>query len=190
LNRLGHVATFREGDPMRGLVAVAALCGATLFTAGCGNTGGTARHSAPPAAKPVNSAHSPKPTVAADVSPDPKSQVICDDLHNNVLDDDAKAFGTELGRMIAARAQKDKAGEGLAQQAATAKLGEIAGKLRTHAGEATDSRLRSALNASAANLDKLGADTGTFAGLDSLDAVSQTTAKFAAALGDAADYCA
>jgi hypothetical protein len=128
--------------------------------------------------------------VAAGVSPDPKAQVICDDLHNNVLDEDAKAFGTELGRMIASRAQKDRAGEGRAQQAAAAKLGEIAGKLRTHAAQATDPRLAGALNTSAANLDKLGSDAGTFAELNSLDAVSQTTSKFAAALSDVADYCA
>jgi hypothetical protein len=169
---------------MRGLIAVAALCGATLLTAGCGNTSGAAGHGAAPSAKSAG------PSVAAGVSPDPKAQVICDDLHNNVLDGDAKAFGAELGRMIASRAQKDRAGEDRAQQAATAKLGEIAGKLRTHAAQASDPRLAGALNTSAANLDKLGADAGTFAGLSSLDAVSQTTSKFAAALSDVVDYCA
>jgi hypothetical protein len=168
---------------MRGLIAVAAVCGAMLLTAGCGDrTVQAGRGNAPPA-KFV------KPSVVAGVSPDPRAQAICDDVRGNVLNADAKAFGAELGRMMAARVQKDRAGEDRAYQAATAKLGQIAGKLRTHAAEATDPRFRQALNASATNLDKLGTDAQTLANLDSLDAVSKTTASFAGALGDAAEYC-
>jgi hypothetical protein len=168
---------------MRGLIAVAALCGATLLTAGCGDTSVTAGRGGAPSAEFV------KPSVPAGASPDPKAQAICDDLRGTVLNTDAKAFGTGLGRLMAARAQGDRVAEGQAQQATTAKLTEIAGKLRTHAAEATDPRLRYALNSSAANLDKMGTDVSTLANLDSLDAVSKTTGRFAAALGDAAEYC-
>ncbi|GII22814.1 hypothetical protein [Planosporangium mesophilum] len=167
---------------MRGLIAVAALCGATLLTAGCGTAAGT------PEAVPSASA-SARPSAVAGASPDASAQAVCDDLRSTILDTDAKAFGTELGRMIAARGQGDRAGESRAQQAAGAKLGEIAGKLRTHAAAATDPRLANALTTSAANLDRLGSDPATFAGLTSLDAVSQTTGKFATALSDVADYC-
>ena len=59
----------------------------------------------------------------------------------------------------------------------------------SHAAAATDPRLATSLTASAANLDKLGSDPATFAGLSSLDTVSQTTGKFATALSDVADYC-
>ncbi|GAA1795780.1 hypothetical protein HC028_18605 [Planosporangium flavigriseum] len=163
---------------MRGLIAVAALCGVTLFSAGCG--GGTAPA---PAAKFV------QPSLPAATSPDSKAQAICTDLRANVFDADATAFGAELGRLMAARTQQDPAGEERSRQAATAKLGEIAAKLRTHAGEAADPRFRRALNASAVNLEKMGNDPGTLAKLDSLDAVSKTTGRFAAALGDAAEYC-
>jgi hypothetical protein len=84
----------------------------------------------------------------------------------------------------------DPKARAVCDQAAAAKLGEIAGKLRTRAGEATDPRFASALNASAGNLEKLGSDAGAFAGLISMDAVGQITAKFATGLGDVADYCA
>ncbi|NJC71667.1 hypothetical protein HC031_18355 [Planosporangium thailandense] len=129
------------------------------------------------------------PSGPVGAAPDGQAKAICDDVRDNVLGADAKAFGAELGRMMAFRAQQDRAAEQRAQQAATAKLAEIAGKLRTHAAQAGDPRLRTALNASAGNLDRLGADTGALTGLDSLDAVSKTTGKFAAALGDVADYC-
>jgi hypothetical protein len=168
---------------MRGLIVVAALCGVTLLTAGCGDTTGTAGRGG------TSSAEFVRPSAPAGASPDPKAQAICDDLRGNVLDADAKAFGTALGRLMAARTQGDRTAEGQAQQAATAKLSQIAGKLRTHAAEATDPRLRHALTASATNLDKLGTDAGTLANLDSMDAVSKTTGRFAAALGDAAEYC-
>ena len=58
------------------------------------------------------------------------------------------------------------------------------------AGEATDPRLKDALNASAANLEKLAGDTDNLSKLNSLDQVGQTTQKFATALSDIADYCA
>lgn len=166
---------------MRALIAVAALGGAALFTAGCGHATVPAAHRAAPAARP---------STAVNLKPDPKARAVCDDLRNGVLDVDTKAFGTELGRIIAARTQSDRAGESRATQAAAAKLGEIAGKLRTRAGEATDPRFASALNGSAGNLEKLGSDAGAFAGLISMDAVGQITAKFATGLGDVADYCA
>jgi hypothetical protein len=165
---------------MRGLIAVAALCGATLLTAGCGKAAGTAK------AAPSASA---RPSAVASASPDAGAKAVCDDLRGTILDTDAKAFGAELGRMIAARGRGDRVGDSRAQQAATAKLGEIAGKLRTHAAAATNPRLANALTTSAANLDRLGSDPATFAGLTSLDAVSQTTGKFATALSDVADYC-
>jgi hypothetical protein len=165
---------------MRRLVAVAALGVAVLFAAGCDNGTATSTASKPP---------SPSASPSASPSRDPKAQEICDDLHRNILDVDAKAFGTELGKMIAARAQGNKAEETRAQQAAVAKLNGIAGKLRTHAGEATDPRLKDALNASASNLEKLAADTGNLSKLNSLDQVGQTTQKFATALGDITDYC-
>ena len=37
------------------------------------------------------------------------ARAICDDLQRNVLDGDAKAFGAELGKMITARGQGNKA---------------------------------------------------------------------------------
>ncbi|MDT4986397.1 MAG: hypothetical protein QOI74_491, partial [Micromonosporaceae bacterium] len=66
---------------------------------------------------------------------------------------------------------------------------EIAGKLRTHAAEATDPPLKSALTASASNLERIAADTDGLSKLNSLDAVGQTTASFATALSEIADYC-
>jgi hypothetical protein len=166
---------------MRPLIAIAALGVTVLVAAGCDDGAATATRSKPP---------TPSATPSASASRDPKADEICDDLHRNVLDVDAKAFGAELGKMIAARAQGNQAEQARAQQAAVSKLGEIAGKLRTHAGEATDPRLKDALNTSAANLEKLAADTDNLSKLNSLDQVSQTTQKFATALSAIADYCA
>ncbi len=165
---------------MRRLI-VTTLGVAVLFVAGCDNGTATSTASKPPV---------PSASPSASPSRDPKAQEICDDLHRDILDVDAKAFGTELGKMIAARAQGNKTEETQSQQAAVAKLGEIAGKLRAHAGEATDPRLKDALNTSADNLEKLSADTDSLSKLNSLDQVGQTTQKFATALSDIADYCA
>jgi hypothetical protein len=165
---------------MRRLIAALALCGGALLAAGCGDGIVTVTRSASP---------STSASTGASPSRDPKAQAICDDLHRNVLDVDAKAFGAELGKMIAARAQGNKTEAARAQQAAVTKLNEIAGKLRKHADGATDPRLRSALSASAANLEKLAADTDQLSRLDSLEAVGQTTQKFAAALSDVVEYC-
>jgi hypothetical protein len=166
---------------MRRLLALVAVM---LLASGC--TGGTAtsRPSGSPSAVTGTAT-----STAASPSRDPKAAAICDDLRRNVLDVDAKAFGTELGKMITARTQGNKTEEARAQQAAVSKLNEIAGKLRTHAGEATDPRLTNALTASASNLEKLAADTDSMSRLNSLDQVGQTTQKFATALSDIADYC-
>jgi hypothetical protein len=163
---------------MRRLIAVAALCATTLLT-GCSDGTVTAKPATAPSAAP---------SVETSPSRDPAASAICDDLHQHVLDVDTKAFGAELGRMVAARTQSDKAEETRAQQAATAKLNEIAGKLRAHVNEATQARLKNALSASASNLESLAGDAG-LARLNSLDAVGETTRKFATALGDIADYC-
>jgi hypothetical protein len=165
---------------MRRLIVTATVGVVVLFAAGCDNGTATSTASKPP---------TPSASPSASPSRDPKAQEICDDLHRNILDVDAKAFGTELGKMIAARARGNKTEETQSQQDAVAKLNEIAGKLRTHAGEATDPRLKGALNASAGNLEKLAGDTDNLSKLNSLDQVGQTTQKFAAALSDIADYC-
>jgi hypothetical protein len=159
------------------IVGVAVGCAALL--AGCSDANTTTQ----PTTAPGTATTSPAP------SRDPRAAAICDDLHRNVLDVDAKAFGTELGKMISARTQGNKAEETRAQQAAVAKLTEIAGKLRTHANEATDPQLKSALTASASNLEQIAADTDGLSKLNSLDAVGQTTARFATALSEIADYC-
>ncbi|MGC9671458.1 hypothetical protein ACNTMW_33565 [Planosporangium sp. 12N6] len=163
---------------MRGMIAALTLSGAALLTVGCADDG---------AGTPVRGAG--PPASAAPASPDPQATAVCADLRGTVLDTDAKAFGAELGRLVAARSQGDRAGESQAQQAATATLTRIADRLRTHATGATDPRLTGALDTSAANLDRLGADPATFAGLTSLETVSQTTARFTAALGEVTDYC-
>jgi hypothetical protein len=167
---------------MRRLIAVAVLAAAGLTGAGCGDN---AKSSATPAS-------SPSATASAQPSPaiDPKAAAICDDLRNNVLDVDAKAFGAELGKMIVARSQGNKAEEAKSQQAAIDRLHTISGKLRAHAGEATDPKLKTALTTSADNLDQIAADTSNFTSLDSLDKVGQTTQKYASATGDIGEYCA
>jgi hypothetical protein len=167
---------------MRRLIAVTTLAAVGLGGVGCGSG---AKSSAAPTSSPTASASaSPSPSV------DPKAQAICDDLRTNVLDVDAKAFGTELGKMIVARTQGNKPEEARAQQAAVDKLHAISGKLRGHAGEATDPALKTALTGSADNLDQLAADSNNFTSLDALDKVGQTTQKYAAATGSIGEYCA
>jgi hypothetical protein len=92
--------------------------------------------------------------------------------------------------MIVARSQNNKADADKSQQAAIDKLHGISAKLRGHAGEATDSRLKAALTGSADNLDQVAADTNNFTSLDGLDKVGQTTQKYASATGSISEYCA
>jgi hypothetical protein len=176
----GHTADL-GGNTMRRLVAVATLA-AGLALAGCG---GDTKSSATPTASP-----SAGPTASPSPAIDPKAAAICDDLRNNVLDVDAKAFGAELGKMIVARTQGKPEDAAKSQQAAVDKLHTISGKLRARAGEASDPKLKTALTSSADNLDQLAADSGNFTSLDSLDKVGQTTQRYAAATGSIGEYCA
>jgi hypothetical protein len=164
---------------MRRILAAAALCAVAFLGAGCT---GTATPS-PSASATGGSTTSAAPSV------DPSAQAICTDLKQNVLDTDAKAFGSELGKMITARASGDKAAEDQARQNAIAKLHEISARLRKAADAATDPQLKTALNNSATNLDQLAADTSNFQNINSLDAVSQTTQKFVQAVNDVTKFC-
>jgi len=163
---------------MRRILAAAALTALVALGAGCTSTGSPSPGS--------TTAARPSATPSVDAS----GQAICDDLQKTILDTDVTAFGAELGKMMAARLQGDKAGESTAQTAAVAKLTEIVGKLRRHAGTATDPKLKSALNESADNVEKLAADTSNFSNIKSLDQVSETTQKFATSLDAIAQYCA
>jgi hypothetical protein len=163
---------------MRRLLAAAALTAAALVAAGC--TGGTPSTQPSPAVSSSSAAP----------STDPSAAVICADLKNKILDTDVRAFGAELGKMIAARAQGDKTAQAAAQQAAVDKLKEISGKLRADAAMASDPKLKDALTTSADNVDKLAADPSTFANITSIDQVGQLTQRFAQSLDEINKYCA
>jgi len=167
---------------MRRILAAAALAAFALGAAAC-TADGTVTAS-PSSAAPTGSS-----TASSSPSPDPSASAICADLRTNVLDKDAREFGTDLGNMIAARAKGDTAAATTAQQAAVAKLHQISAKLRSEASTATNPDLQSALNQSADNLDKLAGDTNNFSKVDSLPAVSQTTQKFAEAVGEITKFC-
>src|SRR5690242_4895472 len=165
---------------MRRILAAVALGAVAFLGAGCTGTGtGTGS----PSASASGSASSSTPVT------DPSAQAICDDLQKNVLDTDAKEFGADLGKMISARASGDKNAQAQWQQAAVTKLHDISAKLRKDAAMATDPKLKAALNDSADNLDKLASDTSNFDNLNSLDAVSQTTQKFAQSLNEVTAFC-
>jgi hypothetical protein len=166
---------------MRRILAAAALAAFAMAGAAC-TTNGTATTS-PSSGAPATSATSVSP------STDPSAQAICADLRSNILDKDAKEFGTDLGNMIAARSKNDTAAANAAQQAAVAKLHQISAKLRSEANTATNPDLKQALNQSADDLDKLASDTDNFSKVDSLPAVSQTTQKFVEALGTVTKFC-
>jgi len=160
------------------ILAATALTAFVLAGAGCTANG-----------TPITSPSSGAPATSASPSTDPSAQAICADLRTNILDKDAKEFGTDLGNMIAARSKNDTAAANAAQQAAVTKLHQISAKLRSEAGTATNPDLKQALNQSADDLDKLANDTDNFSKVDSLPAVSQTTQKFAEALGTITKFC-
>ena len=166
---------------MRRILAATALTAFVLAGAGC-TANGT------PITSPSSGAPATSATTAAP-STDPSAQAICADLRTNILDKDAKEFGTDLGNMIAARSKNDTAAANAAQQAAVTKLHQISAKLRSEAGTATNPDLKQALSQSADDLDKLANDTDNFSKVDSLPAVSQTTQKFAEALGTITKFC-
>src|SRR5690242_9796353 len=129
---------------MRRLFAAVSLCGAAFLAAAC--TGGTTTAS-PGTPAPAAS------STGGSATADPMAETICNDVRQNILNTDAVAFGTELGKMITARQSGNKAEETRAQAAAIAKLKEISGKLRADADKATASKLKSALTTSAEGVD-------------------------------------
>jgi hypothetical protein len=166
---------------MRRILAAAALAAFAVAGAAC-TANGTVT------ASPSGSG-TPNATATASPSPDPSASVICADLRTNVLDKDAREFGTDLGNMIAARAKGDTAAANTAQQAAVTKLHQISASLRSEADNATNTDVKQALDQSADNLDKLANDTDNFSKVDSLPAVSQTTQKFVEALSSITKFC-
>jgi hypothetical protein len=166
---------------MRRILAAVALGTVVFLGAGCSGTGTGTGSGTPSASSSASGSASP--------ASDPSAQAICADLQANILDTDAKEFGADLGKMIAARASGDKTAQAQWQQAAVTKLHDISAKLRKDAGMATDPKLKTALNDSADNLDKLASDTSNFENLNSLDAVSQTTQKFAQSLNEVTAFC-
>lgn len=165
---------------MRRILAATVLALLALPVAGCSDGDRTAGGPAAGTAAPAGSA---KP------SADPSAEAICADLKNTVLDADAKAFGAELGKMVAYRAQGKTQQQEQARAAAQAKLREIAGKLRTHANSATDPALRQALTNSAGNIDRLAADSSYLTNVTSMESVSSATQKFVESMSDVAKYC-
>lgn len=165
---------------MRRLMAAAALATVVLVGAGCADNSSTASPSA---------SSSPSPTASPTPSADPSAKAICDDITKTVMDSDAKALGTQLGKLAVAKAQNDKSAQQAAQQAAAAKLHEVASKLRTHASEATDPQLKDALSKAAENLDRLANDTAFFDQITSLDMVGDATKKFTEAVAAVVQYC-
>jgi hypothetical protein len=164
---------------MRRLMAAAALVTVVLMGAGCADNGSVT----------ASPSSSPSVTVSPTPSVDPSAKTICDDITKNILDTDAKALGVQLGKLVAARAQGDKAAQQAAQQQAAAKLHEIAGKVRTHASEASDPQLKDALSKASENLDRLANDTAFFDQITSLDMVGDATKKFTQAVNDVVQYC-
>jgi hypothetical protein len=162
-------------------VTAVALAAAMLLGTGCGKGAGRAT--------PTTSAISPSWSPSSPLV-DPSAQAICEDLQRNILDTDAKAFGAELGKMVAARISGNVAAQDAAQQAAIAKLKEIATKVRASAASATDPRLKNALTETADNLEKLAADTGSFTSITSLDQVGQATKRFVESFNEIGKYCA
>lgn len=166
---------------MRRLLAAVSLCAAAFLTAACTNDTVTGS-----SGTPAPSSSSPGGSGTAD----PMAESICNDVRQNILNTDAVAFGTELGKMITARQSGNKAEETRAQNAAAAKLKEISGKLRADAAKATAPKLKSALTTSADGVDALAADTSNFTSISSLDQVSALNQKYATALAGISDYCA
>lgn len=169
---------------MRRITAVASLAAFVALGAGCSADGGSASGPSAGTSAGSTSTGSARPTV------DPSAEAVCADLKNTVLDDDAKAFGAELGRMVAYRAQGKTQQQEQARAAAAAKLREIAGKLRAHATSTTDTALRDALTKSADNLDRLAGDASYLSGVTSLASVSSATQRFVESMSDVARYCA
>src|SRR3982750_3995303 len=122
---------------MRRILTAVALSAVAFLGAGCSGAG-----TAPgtPGGSASSSASASTPVT------DPSAQAICDDLQKNVLDTNAKEFGADLGKLIAAKASGDKAAQAQWQQAAVTKLHDISARLRKDAETATDPKLKKALN--------------------------------------------
>lgn len=137
---------------MRRLLTVAILAALVSTSAACGQSDDnstTASSSAGAAASPTSS---PTPTV--DVSASTKE--VCDKAKKIITADAVKPIGQQIGLMIMARQQKNKAAETAAEAKAKELADALAKQVRDLKPEAADPKLQAALDKAADGLALFG----------------------------------
>jgi hypothetical protein len=166
----------------RALLAVA-LGGALLTATAC--SGGDDSAAAEPAwSTPSAEPAGPAPDYSAN------TELVCGKVQK-IFTDDVKAFGTEMGRMIARKEAKAAADAEKAEKAAGQRLKDIGAKVRKETAAAQDPELKTAGATSAAKFTRSATDAKFFDGIKTtkdLDRAIQS--KLTDWMSPVSGYCA
>ncbi|MER7001508.1 hypothetical protein ABT297_00410 [Dactylosporangium sp. NPDC000555] len=163
---------------MRRLLTVAILAALVSTSAACSQSD----ESPKPAASPTSS---PSPTVDLKAN----TRAVCDKAEKIVTEDTVKPIGTQIGLMIAARQQKNKAAETQAVDKAKELTDALVKQARDLKAEAADPKLQTALDKAADGLALFGA-ADYLAKINSIDDMDKLLADIRAASADLDTTCA
>jgi hypothetical protein len=167
----------------RALLAVA-LGGALLTATACSGGGDDPAAAEPAWTTPSAAPASPAPDYTAN------NELVCGKVQK-IFTDDVKAFGTEMGRMIARKEAKETADAEKAEKAAGQRLKDIGAKVRKETAAAQDPELKVAGATSAAKFTRSAADAKFFDGIKTtkdLDRAIQS--KLTDWMSPVSGYCA
>jgi hypothetical protein len=167
---------------MRRLLTVAFLAVLVSTSAACSD--GDKTTATPSTAASASPSASPSPTV--DVAANTKA--VCGKAEKIVTEDAIKPIGEQIGIMIVAKQQKNKANETKAAAKAKELADGVAQQLRALKSEAVDPKLQSALDKAAAGIALFGS-AESLAKISSLDDMNKLTADITAAGADLDALC-
>ncbi|MCA2213605.1 hypothetical protein [Jidongwangia harbinensis] len=168
---------------MRRAFLALALGGALLTASACSDDP-EATDAAPAWTTPSAEATSPAPDYSAN------TKVVCGKV-NKIFAQDIKAFGTQMGKMIAYKEAKEGAEADKAEKAAGTQLKNIGTKVRKETAAAQDPDLKTAGASSAAKLTKSAADRKFFDSIKTQKDLDRTIEnRMAEWLTPVAGYCA
>ncbi|MEV8510937.1 hypothetical protein [Dactylosporangium sp. NPDC051484] len=169
---------------MRRLLTVAILAALVSTSAACSQSDESSTSAASPTSSSSRTS-SPSPTVDLKAN----TKAVCDKAAKIVTEDTVKPIGTQIGLMIAARQQKNKAAETQAVNKAKELTDALVKQARELKAEAADPKLQAALDKAADGLALFGS-TDHLAKIKALGDMDKLLADIQAASADLDTICA
>ncbi|MFG2037931.1 hypothetical protein [Dactylosporangium sp. NPDC048998] len=169
---------------MRRILTVAILAALVSTSAACSQSDESPQ-SAASATSAASPASSPSPTVDLKAN----TRAVCDKAEQLVTEDTVKPIGTQIGLMIVARQQKNKAAETQAVNKAKELTDALVKQARDLKAEAADPKLQAALDKAADGLALFGS-ADSLAKINSIGDMDKLLADIQAASADLDTVCA